>query len=506
MAPARRHLPSLGLLVVAAAAQQQQPDCPSGASTVGSASLFGCVDGDSGQLLRVGAELPPEGGGRRRRSLVLDVRGRSAVGGSNCSEVLGSARLQRVESDESDVAGPRLVASRTLRCGTDGTWHPDSRTRSVTVTDQWFTVPAPTGEGRQLPSLGWNATWSSDEPDLWTAPLTSSLTLANFSKSPLVWVGGPSSSKDALAANFTPLLPRRLGDCDGVKCSTVAQPCPGHPGRTFCLSNVSSGQCDSPSVPCPPCPAGGALAGTCKYWYGGALTDLQWRQALIDHHAQRSELLDAPSMALPIAALLDRATSAGISFHQSARDHPVSMTLTTAPGPSGAVFAFDRQYHRLGGGAAPVTFSQFLILHEDCFRPALRWFDASFPDVLRVHPNIDRGLVDGQSTWFSYHGDDGFVPSAAAAKNAARSDIAIVKMAMFGPFHGVWGPYEAILPSGGANSSARWSTCIGATSTVNASKEVPTCWNPSYKELKEWYQKVPAAFGGGKAFTYVNWL
>ena len=63
MTPARRHLPSLGLLVVAAAVQQQQPDCPGGASTVGSASLFGCVDGDSGQLLRVGAELPPEGGG-----------------------------------------------------------------------------------------------------------------------------------------------------------------------------------------------------------------------------------------------------------------------------------------------------------------------------------------------------------------------------------------------------------------------------------------------------------
>jgi hypothetical protein len=40
-------------------------------------------------------------------------------------------------------------------------------------------------------------------------------------------------------------------------CSSVAQPCPSHPGRTFCESDPAPGQCDDPMPhkPCPPCPA-----------------------------------------------------------------------------------------------------------------------------------------------------------------------------------------------------------------------------------------------------------
>ena len=38
-------------------------------------------------------------------------------------------------------------------------------------------------------------------------------------------------------------------------CTTTPQPCPSHPGRTFCASDKSPGQCDRPSVTkCPPCP------------------------------------------------------------------------------------------------------------------------------------------------------------------------------------------------------------------------------------------------------------
>eukprot|EP01052_Picozoa_sp_SAG31_P043002 SAG31_NODE_7020_length_1814_cov_1.844315_1_plen_278_part_00 len=38
-------------------------------------------------------------------------------------------------------------------------------------------------------------------------------------------------------------------------CTTTPQPCPNHPGRTFCASDKSPGQCDRPSVKkCPPCP------------------------------------------------------------------------------------------------------------------------------------------------------------------------------------------------------------------------------------------------------------
>eukprot|EP01043_Picozoa_sp_COSAG02_P053919 COSAG02_NODE_6026_length_3863_cov_7.223433_4_plen_317_part_00 len=42
---------------------------------------------------------------------------------------------------------------------------------------------------------------------------------------------------------------------DRVPCTVTPQPCPSHPGRTFCASDPSSGQCDKPSrKPCPPCP------------------------------------------------------------------------------------------------------------------------------------------------------------------------------------------------------------------------------------------------------------
>jgi hypothetical protein len=41
-----------------------------------------------------------------------------------------------------------------------------------------------------------------------------------------------------------------------VKCTTEPQPCPGHPGVTFCLSDPAPSQCDAPMPhkPCPPCP------------------------------------------------------------------------------------------------------------------------------------------------------------------------------------------------------------------------------------------------------------
>ena len=55
----------------------------------------------------------------------------------------------------------------------------------------------------------------------------------------------PSSSADGLGA-----LVR-----DPPKCSTAPQPCPSHPGRTYCLSDPAAGQCEQPShPPCPPCP------------------------------------------------------------------------------------------------------------------------------------------------------------------------------------------------------------------------------------------------------------
>ena len=38
------------------------------------------------------------------------------------------------------------------------------------------------------------------------------------------------------------------------KCSDTPQPCPGHPGRTYCPNVHKDHQCDSAPAPCPPCP------------------------------------------------------------------------------------------------------------------------------------------------------------------------------------------------------------------------------------------------------------
>ena len=123
---------------------------------------------------------------------------------------------------------------------------------------------------------------------MWTAPLSSTLTLTNFSdKPPLSWVGGPSSAKAQLSSTFSPLTPIPLGQCDkGQACTSAPQPCPGGKGRSFCVSNASAGQCDGPPQACPPCPGGPREEDECHYWYGGALTDLQWRQGIVDANQQ----------------------------------------------------------------------------------------------------------------------------------------------------------------------------------------------------------------------------
>lgn len=403
----------------------------------------------SGRLVRIVGEV----GGAR---VAFDVIGSSTVDG--CTELEHAKPALRALPDGS------LRSSRRVRCGPDQTWHPDAAVRAAEVTDTFFVGPDP--PPGTSPSIGWNSSWSSDEPEMWTAPLVSSLTATSLSAAPTSWVGGPFSSKASLTAESSPLEPQPLGRCDG----------------------------SSP-------------AGRCLYYYGGALTDLQFHQNLVDTRRQNDELLDAPSMALPIAALLDRSQRAGFSFVQSAWDHPVSMTLSTAPtaarGTPGGALRFSRQYHRLGGGAPAVNFSQHLLLHEDCFRPALRWYDATYPDVLRVNPLIDPALIQGAVTSINYRGD---AVAPAAAANGRRSGMAVINdLSLFEPFHGMWGPYPAILPKPQDDgASLRWSTCMPMAESFNAHAKKDPCWNPSYDEIKTWYEAYPLWSGNGHAFTYTN--
>eukprot|EP01047_Picozoa_sp_COSAG01_P019790 COSAG01_NODE_1112_length_11654_cov_8.254435_1_plen_630_part_10 len=433
--------------------------CPEvGLHAVGTAALFACVDEGLGRLTRLG-------GTTHNKSVAFDVIASSTIDG--CAEVPGSIKIHMGLGDSSDEM-IMISATRNLTCAPDDTWHPNATTRAH-VTDTFFvrsSSPPAVAGGASIPaSISWNATFRSQDDTMWTAPLSSSFSVRNVS-TPKVWVGGPSLKAAQISAASSPLDPIPFGHCDGAR------------------------------------------DGVCKYWYGGALTDLHFHQNLVTKHQQRNELVDAPSMALPIAIILGNSTSAtpvGLSFVQSAFDHPVSMTLEThsggtvppphpagcdskpqscpshrgrtwcpndpaggqcdrAPSPcppcpppppapphshcqppakpcqhhpdrcchppdpemhtssatddgGGGGFRFSRQYHRLGGAAYPVTFSQSLLLHEDCFRPALKWYDASFPEVMRVDPNVDRALVDGHATSINYRGDK-------ISTQAARSPIA----------------------------------------------------------------------------------
>ena len=81
------------------------------------------------------------------------------------------------------------------------------------------------------------------------------------------------------------------------------------------------------------------------------------------------------------------------------------------------------------------------------------------------------------------------------------------------------GPYAAILPSDGSSEDMRWSTCMPDASSfagtgpppmpqafdVAAGRgPAPSCWNPSYKEIKQWYSQYSSWAGKGKPFTYTN--
>lgn len=513
--------------------------CPAGGSRIGTPNFFGCLK--DGKLVKLGGTV-------NDATVGFAVSASSSIDG--CTEVPGSVELLTTSSGA-------VSASRRLTCPPDATWHPNT-THTATVTDTFSATAAPVSGAPA--ALLWSVSFSSADATMWTAPLSSSLSVNNFTY-PMVWIGGPSSKAAAVSNGSSPLDPLPFGVCDGAR------------------------------------------DGTCKYWYGGAMTDLQYHQNLVTTSDQKDELLDAPSMALPIATILGNTSSAavGLSFAQSANDHPVSMTLRTrqiggipAPPPPGqgcdsipqpcpshkgrtycknvqksgqcdvppspcptcptpptpprahcsppaipchnhpdrccksdgvgtladvnaigGSFIFSRQYSRLGGGAASVGFNQSLLLHEDCFRPALRWYDNTYSEVMRVDSNIDRALVDGHATSVNYRGDK--ISTEAKAASIATGVQVWNDLSEFQPFHGTWGPYAGILPGLKTSNTTQWATCMPDKSSFDSGgpppmppmdergpPPPPTCWNPHYDQIEEWYELFPTFAGSGKPFTYVR--
>ena len=103
--------------------------------------------------------------------------------------------------------------------------------------------------------------------------------------------------------------------------------------------------------------------------------------------------------------------------------------------------------------------------------------------------------------------------------------LRLARRSEFQPFHGTWGPYAAILPGLNVSNSTQWSTCMPDKSSFNSGgpppmppllrpalgggrppPAPPSCWNPHYEQIKEWYRAFPSFTGEGLPFTYVNWF
>ena len=128
-----------------------------------------------------------------------------------------------------------------------------------------------------------------------------------------------------------------------------------------------------------------------RFWYGGQ-----------GNNIAKPEQSSAPASILPVLSRLDAAAAGapgnntGITLVQSPYDTPiVAFAQATPASPTNAAaggwLKWTRQYHRLGGvggahEANRVTFSQDLIAHAGCWRPAVAWLQARYPAFFAPHP------------------------------------------------------------------------------------------------------------------------
>ena len=68
------------------------------------------------------------------------------------------------------------------------------------------------------------------------------------------------------------------------------------------------------------------------------------------------------------------------------------------------VVNYTRVYHRLGAGAVPATFTQHLLIHADCWRPAVGYMLEQWPEYFRPDPTVDIQKMEGAGAYADYRG------------------------------------------------------------------------------------------------------
>ena len=75
---------------------------------------------------------------------------------------------------------------------------------------------------------------------------------------------------------------------------------------------------------------------------------------------------------------------------------PSGLLVSASLGPGGAEFNYSRLYHRLGGGAAPASFSQHVLYQpDDCWRPAVAHMLRVWPAWFRPDPQVAIAQLEG---------------------------------------------------------------------------------------------------------------
>lgn len=356
--------------------------------------------------------------------------------------------------------GPTIVTiARHLIC-------PPSRYHTevldATVIDTW-TVGADN-------AVQWNTTVSSQATRYWTTEVVDTFIVPNPSVHARVWAGATNGSRlepGWRGMGRSSLEPSYLSDFKGRVYYGRDQWSANGRGTVMLCSELSA-----------TCPR--------TETHGGAV----WTSSL------------------PLVSVLDRGI--GLSVVGSPVESPPNAFLDV---PIAGNFRWTRQWHRLGNHSAPVRLSRHVVLHAECWRPAVGFMVRLYSEAFSVHPNVNISLVDGAGAYADYRGEQDARPfSAALGDYATRLQEMNFQTnweptANFGESHGTWMPFNL---STGALFENGWTSCMGTPNFTKAFDDPnckrgqafdrscyvypTTCFHMDYSTLKGWFTDL-ASFG-----------
>ena len=105
------------------------------------------------------------------------------------------------------------------------------------------------------------------------------------------------------------------------------------------------------------------------------------------------------------------------------------------------VINYTRYYHRLGNGSAPASFTQHILLHEACWRPAVGHMLSMWPSYFRPGTGVDISVMEGAGGYADYRG--GNLEGKAEKLRAMNFGLNWDGVFPY-PYHGMWMPYQPL--------------------------------------------------------------